>query len=152
MARRELADGFELDDDPSRIDLDAVHEFISERSYWGAGRSRETMARAIEGSARVVGLYHGSELAGLARVVSDGVAVAYLADVFVMEPYRGRGLGLELAREAVDGGPHRHLRWMLHTADADGLYRKLGFGSVKPRYPLMERSTAQENVPAAESR
>jgi GNAT superfamily N-acetyltransferase len=152
MARRALADGFELDDDPRRIDLDAVYAFIGERSYWAKERSRETMACAVEGSARVIGLYRGAELVGFARVVSDGATLAYLADLFVLEPYRGRGLGLELAREAVEGGLHRHVRWLLHTADASGLYRKLGFESDKAPYPLMERAGAQEQARAVESR
>lgn len=139
MTRRELADGFELDDDPQRIDLDAVHAFISEESYWGKGRSREFVERALAGSFRVLGLYRGEQLVGFGRSVSDGVVIAYLADVFVLEPYRGRGLGLELARELVEGSPARNARWLLHTADAASLYRKLGFGPDEARHPLMER-------------
>lgn len=142
--RRELADGFELDDDPSRIDVDAVHAFISEESYWGHGRPRERVDRTIRGSARVLGLYRGGEQVGFARAVSDGETVAYLADVYVLGAYRGRGLGLELVREIVDGGGagaiSPSVRWLLHTADAQGLYAKLGFAEDLPTYPLMERA------------
>jgi GNAT superfamily N-acetyltransferase len=142
--RRELADGFELDDDPSRIDVDAVHAFISEESYWGRGRPRERVQRTIHGSARVLGLYRGGEQVGFARAVSDGETVAYLADVYVLDAYRGRGLGLELVREIVDGGGagaiSSNVRWLLHTADAQGLYAKLGFAEDLPTYPLMERA------------
>jgi GNAT superfamily N-acetyltransferase len=142
--RRELADGFELDDDPSRIDVDAVHAFISEESYWGRGRPRERVERTIHGSARVLGLYRGGEQVGFARAVSDGETVAYLADVYVLDAYRGRGLGLELVREIVDGGGEgaisSNVRWLLHTADAQGLYAKLGFAEDLPTYPLMERA------------
>jgi GNAT superfamily N-acetyltransferase len=142
--RRGLADGFELDDDPSRIDVDAVHAFISEESYWGRGRPRERVERTIRGSARVVGLYHGETQVGFARAVSDGETVAYLADVYVLGAYRGRGLGLELVREIVDGGAadaiSSSVRWLLHTADAQGLYAKLGFAEDLPTYPLMERA------------
>ena len=102
--RREIADGFELDDDPQRIDVDAVHAFISGESYWGRGRSRERVELAIRGSRRVVGLYRGGEQVGFARAISDGVILAYLADVYVLPACRGRGLGLELVRETVDGG------------------------------------------------
>jgi GNAT superfamily N-acetyltransferase len=137
--RRSLGDGFELDDDPARIDVDAVHAFISERSYWGLGRSRELQLRAIGGSARVVGLYLGAQQVGFARAVSDGATVGYLADVYVLEPYRGRGLGLELVREIVERGPSSNVRWLLHTSDAQGLYAKLGFTEGPPLYPLMER-------------
>ncbi|MGA2454172.1 MAG: GNAT family N-acetyltransferase [Solirubrobacteraceae bacterium] len=142
--RRELADGFELDDDPARIDVDAVHAFISGESYWGRGRPRERVERAIRGSSRVVGLYRDGEQVGFARAVSDGVIVAYLADVYVLSAYRGRGLGLELVREIVDGGGARGIssdvRWLLHTADAQDLYAKLGFREDAPAYPLMERA------------
>jgi GNAT superfamily N-acetyltransferase len=138
--RRTIAGGFELDDDRARIDVAAVHAFISEQSYWGRGRSRELHERAIRGSARVVGLYIGSEQIGFARAVSDGATVGYLADVYVLPDYRGRGLGLELVREIIDGGGSASdVRWLLHTADAQALYSKLGFSDGPPLYPLMER-------------
>jgi GNAT superfamily N-acetyltransferase len=137
--RRVLDGGFELDDDPQRVDVDAVHAFISGESYWAAGRSRELVARAIAGSTRVLGLYRAGEQVGFARAVSDGATVAYLADVYVLRPYRGRGLGLELVREIVDGGTSSEVRWLLHTADAQALYAKLGFSDARPVHPLMER-------------
>lgn len=137
--RRALTDGFELDDDPARIDLEAVHAYISGESYWGRGRTREFVSRAVEGSQRVVGLYLDDRQIGFARAVSDATTVAYLADVYVLEPYRGQGLGVELVREMIDGGPLRETHWLLHTADATALYAKLGFSSRPPRYPLMER-------------
>ncbi|MGP0103110.1 MAG: GNAT family N-acetyltransferase [Solirubrobacteraceae bacterium] len=146
--RRELADGFELDDDPARIDVDAVHAFISGESYWGRGRSRERVELAIRGSRRVVGLYRDGVQVGFARAVSDGVIVAYLADVYVLPAFRGRGLGLELVREIVDGEGAGDVRWLLHTADAQGLYAKLGFTEDRPTYPLMERG----RVPGASDR
>jgi ribosomal protein S18 acetylase RimI-like enzyme len=137
--RRELEGGFELDDDRSRIDLDAVHAYISRESYWGLGRPRELVEHAIHGSSRVVGLYRGAEQVGFARAVSDGATVAYLADVYVLPTHRGRGLGLELVREIVEHS-FGEVRWMLNTADAQALYRKLGFSEESPPYPLMERA------------
>jgi GNAT superfamily N-acetyltransferase len=137
--RRELPGGFELDDDRARIDVPAVHAFISKESYWGAGSTRERVRRAIDCSTRVLGLYHGERQVGFARAVSDCATVAYLADVYVLAPFRGRGLGLELVREIVDGGPRWEVRWLLHTADAHALYAKLGFTAGPPRYPSMER-------------
>lgn len=137
--RRTLPGGFEVDDDRARLDLDAIHRFLSTEAYWALGRTREVFEQMIAGSARVVGLYAAEgEQVGFARVVTDGVWVAYLADVFVTSEARGRGLGLELVREAVDNGPHARCRWMLHTDDAHSLYRKLGFGPPGPRY--MERA------------
>ena len=138
MTRRELPGGCELDDDPERVDIDAVHAFISADSYWGRGRPRDLVERAIRGSARVVGLYYHGAQVGFARAASDEAIVAYIADVYVLEPYRGRGLGVELVRELVDNGPYSELTWLLHTKDARGLYIKLGFTSQSV-YPLLER-------------
>lgn len=135
--RRRLDGALELDDDPARVDVAAVHRFLSERSYWAHGRSRARVEELIRGSARVVGLYEGGRQVGFARVVSDG-AIAYLADVYVLEHLRGRGLGLRLIQAAVDDGPFAHCRWLLHTADAHDLYRRLGFAT--PKDPtLMQR-------------
>jgi ribosomal protein S18 acetylase RimI-like enzyme len=138
MAIRSLPGGFELDDDPTRVDVEAVHRFVSEESYWGRGRTRELVERAICGSARVVGLYLSGHQVGFARAASDGAIVAYLADVYVLAPHRGRGLGTELVREMVDNGPYAELTWLLHTEDAQGVYAKLGF-HAQSVYPLMER-------------
>jgi GNAT superfamily N-acetyltransferase len=138
--RRDLGDGLELDDDPERIDVDAVHAYISKESYWGLGRPREKVVRTIAGSARVVGLYHDGRQVGFARAVSDRTTIAYLADVYVLAPYRGRGLGLELVRETIEGGDMAGIHWMLHTADAQGLYAQLGFREGAQRYPLMEKA------------
>jgi ribosomal protein S18 acetylase RimI-like enzyme len=138
--RRDLGNGLELDDDRGRIDVDAVHSYISRESYWGIGRPREKVVRTIEGSARVVGLYHDGRQVGFARAVSDRATIAYLADVYVLAPYRGQGLGLELVREMIEGGELASVHWMLHTADAQGLYAHLGFREGAQRYPLMEKA------------
>jgi GNAT superfamily N-acetyltransferase len=135
--RRELPGGFELDDDPSRVDVDAVHDYLANESYWAKGRRREVTERLVEEADRVVGLYRGDEQMGFARVVTDGAAFAFLADVFVLEAARGRGLGVELVREAVENGPHARLRWLLGTDDAHALYAKVGFGAPSER--IMER-------------
>ena len=141
--RRELGDGYELDDDPARLDLRAVHAYISGESYWGRGRPLELVQRAIAGSRRVVGLYRGPEQVGFARAVSDGATMAYLADVYVLAPHRGCGLGMALVREILDGSPELiapEVRWLLHTADAQRLYGKLGFTEGASVYVLMERT------------
>ena len=135
--KRKLDGGFELDDDHGRIDVDAVHQFLSQASYWALGRRRETVEQLVENASRVVGLYHGTRQVGFARAVSDGVVFAYLADVYVLPDYRGRGLGLELVREMVERGPYARVRWLLHTADAQALYAKLGFTPPPPT--TMER-------------
>lgn len=147
--RRELAGGYEVDDDPSRVDRDAVWDFLSTEAYWGRDRSRDEVERQVLVSSRVVGLYHGDRQVGFARTLTDG-RVAYLADVYVLKDHRGRGLGVELIRAAVDEGPFPHLRWMLHTQDAQGLYEKFGFGPPDERY--LERPPAAERREAGEGR
>lgn len=134
--KRELEGGFELDDDPSRVDLDAVWAYLSTEAYWGRERSREMVERQVREATRVVGLYLNGRQVGFARIWSDG-RLAYLADVYVLAEHRGRGLGVELVRAAVDEGPQRDLRWILHTRDAHGLYAKFGFGPPTDR--LLER-------------
>ena len=125
--RRELAGGYELDDDRDRIDVDVVHRFLSEEAYWALGRDRDTVERLVRESARVLGVYRGDEQVGFARVVSDGTAMAWLGDVFVLPEHRGRGLGAELVREAVEYPAHHDLTWFLNTRDAHPLYAKFGF-------------------------
>ena len=134
---RDLGDGLELDDDPERVDLDEVHRFLSQESYWATGRPREVQEQLVREAARVVGLYDGGRQVGFCRAASDGVSFVYLADVYVLEPYRGRGLGEELVREMVERGPLASLKWLLHTTDAHPLYRKFGFG--EPSFKVMER-------------
>jgi GNAT superfamily N-acetyltransferase len=138
--KRELREGYELDDDPDRIDIDAVHAFISGESYWGQGRPRTTVERVVGNADRVVGLYKDGVQIGFCRaVIDDGARVAYLADVYVLGEHRGRGLGLELVREMVDNGPFAEHTWLLHTRDMHPLYAKVGFGPPGER--LMERSS-----------
>jgi GNAT superfamily N-acetyltransferase len=134
--KRALAGGFELDDDTARVDLDAVWAFLSNEAYWGRERSRNEVERQIGEAWRVIGLYREGRQVGFARVLSDG-GIAYLADVYVLAEHRGRGLGTELVRAAVDEGPQRHLRWLLHTRDAHGLYERFGFGPPSDR--VLER-------------
>ena len=135
--KRELGGGIEVDDDKARIDRAEVHRFLSDESYWAKGRPRETQDRLIDEATRVVGLYDGDRQIGFCRAFTDGVSIAYLADVYVLAEYRGRGLGEQLVREMVDNGPFANVKWLLHTTDLHPLYRKLGFG--EPSQKVMER-------------
>jgi GNAT superfamily N-acetyltransferase len=137
--KRGLEGGYELDDDPARIDVDAVHAFLTQ-SYWAEGRSHETVERLVLEAQRVVGLYHEGRQVGFCRAVSDDASLTYLADVYVLEEHRGRGLGVELVHEMIDNGPYTRRRWLLHTRDAHELYRRFGFGPPNER--LMERPPA----------
>jgi ribosomal protein S18 acetylase RimI-like enzyme len=139
---RDLGGGYELDDDRDRIDVAAVHAFLSGQAYWALGRPRERQERLVRESSRVLGLYRDGAQVGFARAVSDGNSIAYLADVYVLPEHRGRGLGVELVREMVERGPFAHVRWILHTEDGHGLYVKLGFGPPGPK--VMERPARPE--------
>jgi GNAT superfamily N-acetyltransferase len=135
--RRDLGNGYELDDDRARIDRDAVHAYLGGVSYWAKGRTRERQDELIDASDRVVGLYHEGKQIGFARAVDcDAAGLVYLADVYVLDGHGGHGLGTELVREVVENGPYAERRWILHTRDAHSLYEKFGFG---PHERLMQR-------------
>ena len=117
--RRDLGDGYELDDDRTRIDHEAVHAYLGGVSYWAHGRSRARQDELIDASGHVVGLYKDGAQVGFARAVDcDAAGFVYLADVYVLEDHRGRGLGVELVRFTVDEGPLVDTKWFLHTRDA----------------------------------
>ena len=129
----DLPGGFELDDDRDRVDVDAVHRFLAHEAYWVRGRSRETIARLVRESTRVLAAYApDGSLAGFARVMSDASNMAWLGDVFVLEEHRGRGIGTALVREAVEDPRFSDCFWYLGTRDAHGLYAKFGFARADP--------------------
>jgi RimJ/RimL family protein N-acetyltransferase/GNAT superfamily N-acetyltransferase len=132
---------YEIDDDPGRVDARVATDFLTTRAYWGRWRGHEEIARQIREAWRVVGAYDGSgAMVGFARAIGDG-ASAYLADVFVLPAHRGAGLGKALVRGMIEEGPAPEARWMLHTADAHGLYREFGFAAPGARY--LERPRAE---------
>jgi len=90
--QRDLGNGYELDDDPARIDREAVHRYLSGEAYWALGRPREVVDETLDTAARVVGLYHEDQQIGFVRIVSDRHTVAYVADVYVLPEHRGRGI------------------------------------------------------------
>jgi GNAT superfamily N-acetyltransferase len=139
MGKRSIAEGLELDDDRGRVDVEAVHDYLCNESYWARGRSLAEVQGTVAGAARVIGCYDGARQVGFARVISDEVHIAYLCDVYVLEGCRGAGVGVELVREAVENGPHRHLRWWLATQDAHGLYERFGFAAPDERFMVRER-------------
>ena len=139
--RRTLEDGYELDDDPTRVDVDAVHAYLT-GSYWAMGRTRGTVERLIRDATRVVGLYSDGATVGFCRILSDDTTMAHLFDVYVLPGHRGHGLGVELVREAVERGPHADLSWHLGTKDAHGLYERFEFGP-----PDLERQMLRRGQP-----
>jgi GNAT superfamily N-acetyltransferase len=128
---------FTVSTDRERIDLDVVHGFLTE-CYWAKGIPRDVVARSIENSL-CFGVYAEGKQVGFARVVSDYATYAYIGDVFVLESFRGRGLGKWLM-ECVMQHPRLQglRRWSLVTRDAHGLYAQLGFGPLKKPQNYME--------------
>lgn len=145
---------YTLDDDPGRIDPDVVWEFLSTSAYWARWRERADVERQLAGAWRVVGAYRDDTgaMVGFARALSDGVALAYLADVFVVPEARGTGLGTALVRAMIDDGPGADFRWMLHTADAHGLYRRFGFHEPDSTYLERPSGRAAVTEPGSASR
>jgi GNAT superfamily N-acetyltransferase len=131
-------DGYLISTDPARLDREAIWQFLR-TSYWSPGVARDVVGRGIDNSQLVFGLYCAAgEQAGFARVVTDWARFAWLADVFVLDAHRGKGLGVWLVETAVGQPELAGLRFMLATADAHGLYERFGFGPVDTAR-LMER-------------
>jgi len=126
--------GYVVDDDAERVDVDAVWQFLSTQAYWGRWRRREDLAAQVRSAWRVVGVYRcdSGALVGFARAVSDGVSLAYLADVFITPGHRGRGLGKLLVAVMIDRGAGAGFHWSLHTADAHSMYAGFGFAPANP--------------------
>ena len=142
--------GYVVSTDASRLDIDYVHRFLSEKSYWAAGIPRALVAKAVANSLNF-GLFLGDEQVGFARAITDYATHAYIADVFVDEAHRGKGLG-KLLIEAVTSHPELRAmrRLMLGTDDAHGLYRRFGFTELHEPQRWMERSNPvafQEGAP-----
>jgi GNAT superfamily N-acetyltransferase len=113
--------------DPTRLDLDAIHSYLSGESYWARGRAREVTVRGVENSLPF-GVYRDRSQVGFARVVTDYATFAWLADVYVLETARGHGLGKALVQAVVEHPALRDLpRFVLATLDAHGLYEGFGF-------------------------
>ena len=125
--------------DPSKLDIDRIHAFLT-ASYWAEDVSRETVARSIENSIPF-GLYFSGEQVAFARVITDRASYAYLADVFVEEPFRGRGFSKTLLAAVMAHPELQGLRrWLLGTRDAHGLYRQFGFEQLWSPGRWMEKA------------
>ena len=130
---------FLISTDKLRLDLEVIHDFLANQSYWAQGRDLEVIERGIENSLNF-GIYQGDRQIGFARVVTDYATFAWLADVFVLEEYRGQGLGKWLIDVILS---HPRLqgfrRWALATKDAHELYRNFGFDELRRPERWMER-------------
>jgi GNAT superfamily N-acetyltransferase len=125
--------------DRSRLDVELIHDFISNTSYWGQGRTLDVVERSLDNSLNF-GLYNNNEQVGFARVVTDFATFAWIADVFVLPEHRGRGLSkwlmeVMLSHERLQG----FRRWVLATKDAHSLYERFGFIALHRPERWMER-------------
>jgi GNAT superfamily N-acetyltransferase len=129
-------DEYTITTDKSTLDISVIHQFLT-HSYWAKGIPVATVQKSIEG-ALCFGVFHGSRQVGFARVISDMATFAYLADVFIIEEYRGKGLSKWLM-EIITGHPGLQglRRFLLATRDAHGLYRQFGFKELESAENLM---------------
>jgi GNAT superfamily N-acetyltransferase len=137
---------YTISTDRDRLDLGVIHGFLS-TSYWATGRSRDRVARSIDRSL-AFGLYHGRDQVGFARVVTDYVVIAYLADVFILEAHRGKGLGRWLVDVVTNhSGLQSVRRWVLGTRDAHDLYRQFGFTDPRPNIWMERYNPESDRLP-----
>lgn len=116
---------YRVSDDKTLLSIERIQEFLA-KSYWASDRRKDTIELTIQNSL-CFGMYHQGLQIGFARVVTDMATMYYLADVFIDEAYRGRGLGKRLVQSIVESEPLRDLAGILGTRDAHGLYEKFGF-------------------------
>ncbi|MBT2485933.1 MULTISPECIES: GNAT family N-acetyltransferase [unclassified Microbacterium] len=127
-----MASGFTFSTDSERIDRARVHRWLSEQTYWAAGRPRELQDAAIDASRNYSVWNAGGDQVAYARVVTDGVTFAWLCDVFVDQSARGNGIGKMLVEGVIaDLQPLTVTRILLATADAHGLYAQYGFAPAE---------------------
>jgi ribosomal protein S18 acetylase RimI-like enzyme len=141
-------DGYEISTDAARLDRTLIHRFLRDDSYWARGIPRHIMDRAIDNSL-CFGLYAGdNRQAGFARAITDRAAIAYLADVFVLEGHRGRGLGKWLIETVLAHPDLQGLRLiLLGTADAHSLYERFGFRLLTNPGRMMEIAVPYQMEP-----
>lgn len=133
-------DEFTITTNKRQLQIDVIQKFFAEDSYWANRRTREQTETAIKNSL-CFGLYKGEDLIGFARVVTDFATFAYLGDVFVLDEFRGRGLGKWLMETIIDHpGLQGFRRWVLATKDAHTLYENYGFQELKHPERWMEKA------------
>lgn len=138
MAHEITIDNILYSDNKDLLQFDIIHDYLSNESYWSKGIPKELVKRAAAGSV-CFGVYTEGKQIGYARVITDGASFGYLADVFVLEPYRGKGISKHLVKFIVDYPAFKGFRrFMLATKDAHGLYEKFGFKKMETPDRFME--------------
>lgn len=131
---------YSISSDKSKLDVEAIHDYLCHRSYWAKGRSLENVRKSIDNSI-CFGLYDSKEhMLGFARVVTDNVVFAYLMDLFIFEEHQGKGLGTKLVKHIIEQPDLQVRLWFLGTASAHGLYEKFGFSGLdNPERYMLKR-------------
>lgn len=131
---------YHISTDKSKLDIDMIHDYLSNRSYWAKDRDKSTIETSIQNSF-CFGVYHHDTQVGFARVVTDYAVFAWIMDVFILETFRKKGLGIELMRCITNHDQFKNIRrWGLGTEDAHGLYAKFGFTALKKPDNMMEKT------------
>ena len=132
---------YSISTEKDKLDLEAIHDYLCNKSYWAKGRSIESVKKSIDNSV-CFGLYDiNNKMLGFARVVTDKVAFAYLMDVFVFEAYQRKGLGKFLVKHVIEHPDLQVKVWLLGTVSTHGLYENLGFSSLEdPSKYMLKRN------------
>ncbi|MEZ4755787.1 MAG: GNAT family N-acetyltransferase [Flavobacteriales bacterium] len=131
-------DDFCISTDKTKLDLDAIHDFLSTQAYWCLNIPKEKVQIAIDNSL-CFGVYKEKKQIGFARIISDFSTIAYLGDVYILKEYRGKGLSKWLMETVMDYSQLQGLRrWILLTGDAHGLYRQFGWTNIADSTKWME--------------
>ncbi len=122
-----------------RLQIEVIHKYLSEESYWAKERTKEQTERAIKNSLPFA-VYKGENLIGFARVITDCATFAYLGDVFILPEFQGKGLSKFLMKTILAHPDLQNFRrWILATKDAHGLYEQFGFSALKHPERWMEK-------------
>ncbi|GAB3986999.1 GNAT family N-acetyltransferase [Spirosoma daeguense] len=125
-----MTNEYHVSTDKTKLNLEIIHQFLSQEAYWSRNIPLEIVQRAIENST-CFGVYRGDEQVGFARVITDFATFGYLADVFILPEHRGKGLSKQLVAFIMAYPPLQGLRrLMLVTLDAHGLYKQFGFNPI----------------------
>jgi len=131
-------DTFLISTDKRKLDIDAIHDFLSTKAYWCLNIPKDKVVRAIENSL-CFGVYDEEKQIGFARVITDFSTIAYLGDVYVLEACRGKGISKWLMETIMNHEDLQGLRrWILLTGDAHALYRKFGWSDIADPTKWME--------------
>src|ERR1051326_8909155 len=137
MTRKVLSEGYFISTDKKLLQPKVIHKYLSEESYWAKGIPMDAVKRGIKHS-HCFGIYKRQKQVGFARVVTDYVRMAWLADVFVLQAHRGKGLSKELMLFILSQPELHNLTWTLGTLDAHGLYTLFGFTALTKAERMME--------------